>query len=82
MLPLLLSSSLLLQFNSMDQASKRQVKVTHCFVSAEKRKTFPGHTFYLSVCPSSGDAIMEADDRQETTVFTVQPSFHHRHSTN
>ena len=25
---------------------------------------------------------MEADDRQVTTVFTVQPSFHHRHSTN
>ena len=25
--------------------------------------------------------IMEADDRQVTTVFTVQPSFHHRHST-
>ena len=26
--------------------------------------------------------IIEADDRQVTTVFTVQPSFHHRHSTN
>ena len=26
--------------------------------------------------------IMEADDRQVTTVFTVQPSFHHRRSTN
>ena len=25
---------------------------------------------------------MEDDDRQVTTVFTVQPSFHHRHSTN
>ena len=25
---------------------------------------------------------MEADGRQVTTVFTVQPSFHHRHSTN
>ena len=25
---------------------------------------------------------MEADDRHVTTVFTVQPSFHHRHSTN
>ena len=24
----------------------------------------------------------EADDRQMTTIFTVQPSFHHRHSTN
>ena len=26
--------------------------------------------------------IMEAADRQMTTVFTVQTSFHHRHSTN
>ena len=31
---------------------------------------------------SPGAGIMEADDRQVTTVFTVQPSFHHRHSTN
>ena len=29
-----------------------------------------------------GAGIMEADDRQVTTVSTVQPSFHHRHSTN
>ena len=29
-----------------------------------------------------GAGIMEADDRQVTTVFTVQTSFHHRHSTN
>ena len=29
-----------------------------------------------------GAGIMEADDRQVTTVFTVQPSFHHRHSAN
>ena len=29
-----------------------------------------------------GVGITEADDRQVTTVFTVQPSFHHRHSTN
>ena len=29
-----------------------------------------------------GVGIMEADDRQVTTVFTVQPSFHHRHSIN
>ena len=29
-----------------------------------------------------GAGIMEADDRQVTTVLTVQPSFHHRHSTN
>ena len=29
-----------------------------------------------------GAGIMEADERQMTTVFTVQPSFHHRHSSN
>ena len=29
-----------------------------------------------------GAGIMEADDRQVTTVFTVQPSFHHPYSTN
>ena len=29
-----------------------------------------------------GTSIMETNDRQVTTVFTVQPSFHHRHSTN
>ena len=29
-----------------------------------------------------GAGIMEADDRQVTTVFTVQPRFHHRRSTN
>ena len=34
----------------------------------------------LYIKPGAG--IMEADDRQVTTVFTVQPSFHHRHSTN
>ena len=30
----------------------------------------------------SGTGVMEADDRQVTTVFTVQPSFGHRQSTN
>ena len=30
---------------------------------------------------SAGAGIMEADNRQVTTVFTVQPSFHHRHYT-
>ena len=33
-------------------------------------------------CQTPGAGIMVADDRQVTTVFTVQPSFHHRHSTN
>ena len=32
--------------------------------------------------PSPGAGIKEADDLQVTTVFTVQPSFHHRHQTN
>ena len=31
---------------------------------------------------SLGAGIKEADDSQVTTVFTVQPPFHHRHSTN
>ena len=30
----------------------------------------------------SGVGIMEANNRQVTTAFTVQPSFHHQHSTN
>ena len=30
----------------------------------------------------AGAGIMEADDRQVMTVLTVQPSFHHWHSTN
>ena len=34
----------------------------------------------LQLRPGAG--IMEADDRQVTTAFTVQRSFHHRHSTN
>ena len=29
-----------------------------------------------------GAGITDADDRQATTVFTVQPSFHHRRSIN
>ena len=47
----------------------------------------PSHTVttldhaHLSLL-TPGAGIMEADDRQVTTVFTVQPSFHHRHSTN
>ena len=33
-------------------------------------------------CQASGAGTMEADDHQVATVFTVQPSFHHQHSTN
>ena len=29
-----------------------------------------------------GAGIMEIDDRQVKTIFIVQPTFHHRHSTN
>ena len=42
-------------------------------LDADKRKT---------VRRSPGAGIMEADDHQVTRVFTGQPSFHHRHSTN
>ena len=44
-----------------------------------------GHLANTTDCTAKvrlGAGIMEADDRQVTTVFTVQPSFHHRHSTN
>ena len=45
------------------------------------------YTDTRSACPSSdlstpGAGIMEANDYPVTTVFTVQPSFPHRHSTN
>ena len=47
---------------------------------------FAHHTLSASSCGRApikpGAGIMEADDRQVTTVFTVQPSFHHRRSTN
>ena len=34
------------------------------------------------ILTQAGAGIMEADDLQVLTVFTFQPSFHHRHSTN
>ena len=46
-----------------------------------------GSQTYTHVCKSvvrtdkPGAGIMEADDRQVTTVFTVQSSFHRRHTT-
>ena len=49
---------------------------------------YPLSPYHLSWCfsvpsvISPGAGITEADDRQVTTVFTVQPSFHHRHLTN
>ena len=51
------------------QASKQTTPTT---------TTYPPHSDHW--WPGAG--IMEADDRQVTTVITVQPSFHHRHSTN
>ena len=44
--------------------------------------TRPGKRSTAKAESNPGPGIMEADDRQVTTVFTVQPSFHHRHSTN
>ena len=44
--------------------------------------TRPGKDSWRKRESNQGAGIMEADHRQMTTVFTVQPSFHHRHSTN
>ena len=55
----------------------RLANVTHC---SRQRRCWLDPTAYDN--GASGAGIMEADDRQVTTVFTVQPSFHHRHSTN
>ena len=38
--------------------------------------------WWQALTAEAGAGIMEADDRPVTTVFTVQQSFHHRHSTN
>ena len=43
---------------------------------------FPKQVSVGQITATSGAGIMEADDRQVTTVLTVQPSFHHLHSTN
>ena len=42
-------------------------------IHMNRRTARPGMKF-----TSPGAGIMEADDRQVTTVFTAQPSFHHR----
>ena len=57
------------------------VTVGLCCVGGDK-KTDQRLSQRASAYKSSGAGIMETDDRQVTTVFTVQPSFHHRHSTN
>ena len=43
-----------------------------------------GNSHPVSWCDwiQPGAGVMEADNCQVTTVFTVQPPFHHRHSTN
>ena len=46
------------------------------------RRTSVSHPSMRPVQVCSGAGITETDHRQVTTVFTVQPSFHHRHSTN
>ena len=48
----------------------------------DKRQTATEAEMGIDRATESGAGIMEADDRQVTTVFTGQPSFHHRHSTN
>ena len=57
--------------------TKRQLS----FVLLAEPLTDEGH-YQTPGTMGSGAGIMEADDHQVTTVFTVQPSFHHRHSTN
>ena len=49
-------------------------------VHSSSDNKLPVPPFLPTVPPGAG--IMEADDRQVTTVFTVQPSFHHWHSSN
>ena len=46
-----------------------------------ERTVHPCKKWFGGVRSISGTGIMEADDRQVTTVFTVQPSFHHLLST-
>ena len=65
----------LLRVGAMDReknkrTTKQKVAKRHSKEGGNRRR----HT--------SGAGITEADDRQVTTVFTVQPSLYHRHSTN
>ena len=55
-----------------------------CWEVKQAQPTFLSSKRILGVSRQSspGAGIMEADDSQVMTVFTVQPSFHHRHSTN
>ena len=48
----------------------------------EKEVVVVVEVVFVGFWHAPGAGIMETDDRQVTTVFTVQPSFHNRHSTN
>ena len=54
---------------------------SYLFTYAHRSRWSIGHLRPLAIALCSGAGIMEAGDRQATTVFTVQPSFQHRHST-
>ena len=73
---LLLLLLLLLPLSSHPGKSIGLVVGNLCLLGANRAQR-RGH---IERCPGAG--IMEADDRQVTSVFTVQPSFHQRHSTN
>ena len=70
---------------SMLRRARRQKDLT---MTKHKRKhyaVFHLRLYFVSALIVEGTSwagIMEADDSKVTTVFTVQPSFHHRHSTN
>ena len=51
------------------------------FTSQSRERRFPS-LVPCALNPFPGAGVMEADDRKVTTVFTVQPSFHRRYSTN
>ena len=54
-----------------------------CVCISQRKDSFRLKQATVMVCRlrdggTPGAGIMEADDRQVTTVFVVQPSFHHR----
>ena len=57
------------------RATKGQLSFIHI---TAKHPHMQGRPAKVTMAPGAG--IMKADDRPVTTVFTVQPSFHHRHS--
>ena len=67
-----------LYFNSNNKNKTKTETKTKTKTKKKKKRT----VVFSANAATPGAGIMEADDRQVTTVFTVQPSFHHRHSTN